>query len=193
MTSGRFAPRERRRHAAAALRNFAGLRRAGAYRTYRGRTHPRSAGLCAWSGAAARRDGHRRRTLVTGSDRRAAGRVCRPGRRRAGRRRPAVRRLRPLAAALVVADRSLGGAALVLAGVPVVLLWLGERQYVTRSRTSVYELRAKHAELQDALARMQRSYVSTVTSLARTIEAKDPYTGGHTERVAEIACLIAAQ
>ena len=34
---------------------------------------------------------------------------------------------------------------------------------------------------------MHRSYLSTITSLARTIEAKDPYTGGHTERVADIA------
>ena len=41
----------------------------------------------------------------------------------------------------------------------------------------------------DALLRgMHRSYLSTITSLARTIEAKDPYTGGHTERVAEFAC-----
>ena len=38
---------------------------------------------------------------------------------------------------------------------------------------------------------MQRSYLSTITSLARTIEAKDPYTGGHTERVAKIAMLLA--
>jgi putative nucleotidyltransferase with HDIG domain len=98
-----------------------------------------------------------------------------------------------LASGLVVVERTAGGAGLLLLAVPVGLLWLGERQYVTRSRSSVYELRAKHAELQDALARMQRSYISTVTSLARTIEAKDPYTGGHTERVAEIACLIAEQ
>jgi putative nucleotidyltransferase with HDIG domain len=112
-----------------------------------------------------------------------------------------------LASGLVVVERTAGGAGLLLLAVPVGLLWLGERQYVTRSRSSVHELRTKHAELEAAnatlrdlledkqkmVARMHRSYVSTVTSLARTIEAKDPYTGGHTERVAEIACLIAGQ
>ena len=40
---------------------------------------------------------------------------------------------------------------------------------------------------------MHRSYLSTITSLARTIEAKDPYTGGHTERVAELAGTLAAE
>ena len=40
---------------------------------------------------------------------------------------------------------------------------------------------------------MHRSYLSTITSLARTIEAKDPYTGGHTERVAEIALTLARE
>ena len=112
-----------------------------------------------------------------------------------------------LAGGLAVADHAVGAGALLLLAVPVALLWLGERQYVTRSRSAVCELRAKHAELEAANAslrelledkhrmvtRMHRSYVSTITSLARTIEAKDPYTGGHAERVAEIACLIADQ
>jgi putative nucleotidyltransferase with HDIG domain len=49
-------------------------------------------------------------------------------------------------------------------------------------------------ERNDALLRgMHRSYLSTITSLARTIEAKDPYTGGHTERVAEFACALASE
>jgi putative nucleotidyltransferase with HDIG domain len=87
------------------------------------------------------------------------------------------------------------------------MLWLGERQYINRSRSSVNELRAKHDELERAnsslrglvdekqalVSRMHRSYLSTITSLARTIEAKDPYTGGHTERVARIACLVAEE
>jgi len=98
-----------------------------------------------------------------------------------------------LAATLVVTVEAAGGSGVLLFAIPVAALWLGERQYVERSRVSVHELRAKHEQLQDALKRMQRSYVSTITSLARTIEAKDPYTGGHTERVAEIACLIASE
>jgi putative nucleotidyltransferase with HDIG domain len=112
-----------------------------------------------------------------------------------------------LAGGLVLAEESIGGYAFVLFAMPLVMLWLGEQQYINRSRSSVDELRAKHDELQSAnaslrslldekqalLSRMHRSYLSTITSLARTIEAKDPYTGGHTERVARIACLLAEE
>ena len=90
-------------------------------------------------------------------------------------------------------------------GMPTAVLWVAEQQYLRRSRTGVAELRRRHAELATAnerlrrllddntalLRRLQESYLSTITSLARTIEAKDPYTGGHTERVAEIAAALA--
>ena len=79
--------------------------------------------------------------------------------------------------------------------------------YLDRSRETVTELEMSNDELEAAnmrllqlleenrqlLGRMQRSYLSTITSLARTAEAKDPYTGGHTERVAEIALLLARE
>ena len=85
--------------------------------------------------------------------------------------------------------------------------WVSQKQYVDRSRSSVTELRRSHDELalankrlrgllednQALLGRMHRSYLSTITSLARTIEAKDPYTGGHTERVAQIARMLAVE
>jgi diguanylate cyclase (GGDEF)-like protein len=112
-----------------------------------------------------------------------------------------------LAGGLVLAEHAIGGYGLLLFAMPVLMLWLGERQYINRSRSSVNELRAKHDELERAnsslrglvdekqalVSRMHRSYLSTITSLARTIEAKDPYTGGHTERVARIACLVAEE
>src|SRR5690349_7158895 len=46
---------------------------------------------------------------------------------------------------------------------------------------------------QQLLRRMHRSYLSTITSLARAVEAKDPYTSGHTERVARIAVVLAEE
>ena len=112
-----------------------------------------------------------------------------------------------LAGGLVLAQQTLGAFGLVLFAMPVGMLWLGERQYLSRSRAGVAELRANHDELaaanaslralvdekQALVARMHRSYLSTITSLARTIEAKDPYTGDHTERVAQIACVLAEQ
>jgi putative nucleotidyltransferase with HDIG domain len=90
-------------------------------------------------------------------------------------------------------------------GVLVLMLWVREKQY--RSRATVSELRATNDELattnarlrsllsenRQLLGRMHRSYLTTITSLARTVEAKDPYTAGHTERVADIALLLAAE
>ena len=49
------------------------------------------------------------------------------------------------------------------------------------------------SENEKLLERTKRAYLSTITSLARTIEAKDPYTGGHTERVAEYALMLARE
>ena len=112
-----------------------------------------------------------------------------------------------LAGAFVLFEHRVGPAALAALTLPVFMLWLSQKQYIDRSRTSVEELRRSHDDLEHANARLQRllddneellgrmhqSYLSTITSLARTIEAKDPYTGGHTDRVAQIASLIARE
>ncbi len=112
-----------------------------------------------------------------------------------------------LAAAFVLAERELGLFVGLIYVVPVGILWVAERQYVERSRASVTALRAKNSDLELAndrlrtllsdneslLSRIHHSYVSTITSLARTIEARDPYTGGHTERVGQLTRRIAAQ
>jgi diguanylate cyclase (GGDEF)-like protein/putative nucleotidyltransferase with HDIG domain len=112
-----------------------------------------------------------------------------------------------LAGAFMLFERRVGPGALAALILPIFMLWLSQKQYLDRSRTSVAELRRSHDDLADAngrlqrllddneelLGRMHRSYLSTITSLARTIEAKDPYTGGHTDRVAQIASLIARE
>jgi putative nucleotidyltransferase with HDIG domain len=112
-----------------------------------------------------------------------------------------------LAAAFVISEQDLGLSVFAVFGLPVLVVWMSQKQYLDRSRSSVDALRKSHAELElanqqlrallddnQALMRtMHRSYLSTITSLARTIEAKDPYTGGHTERVARLALALAAQ
>src|SRR5919204_3588857 len=112
-----------------------------------------------------------------------------------------------LAGVFALAERSIGLSALLLFFIPLGLAWFTQKQYIERSRTSVDALRASHRELEAAneqlrvalseneqlLERTKRAYLSTITSLARTIEAKDPYTGGHTERVAEYALMLARQ
>ena len=112
-----------------------------------------------------------------------------------------------LAATFVIAELDLGLYAIAVFALPVVMLWIAEKQYLDRSRATVTglreandELEAKNAQLHGLLGEnreliesMQRSYLSTITSLARTVEAKDPYTSGHTERVADIALVLAAE
>jgi diguanylate cyclase (GGDEF)-like protein/putative nucleotidyltransferase with HDIG domain len=112
-----------------------------------------------------------------------------------------------VAGSFVVAEAHLGAYTFAIFGIPIVALWVAEKQYLDRSRANVTELRAKNDELEAAntrmrrllednqqlLGRMHRSYLSTITSLARAVEAKDPYTSGHTERVARIALVLARE
>jgi putative nucleotidyltransferase with HDIG domain len=112
-----------------------------------------------------------------------------------------------LGALLALAGERMGVTAVAVFGIPAAALWLAEKQYLERSRAGVAELRRSHAELttvneqlrallddnERLLSRIHQSYLSTITSLARTIEAKDPYTGGHTERVADISASIATE
>jgi len=112
-----------------------------------------------------------------------------------------------VAGTFVSTERGLGLYAFALFVLPLLMLWIAEKQYLDRSRATVTELRTANDELeaanarltkllaenQELLGRMHRSYLSTITSLARTVEAKDPYTSGHTERVARLALLLAEE
>jgi len=112
-----------------------------------------------------------------------------------------------IAGTFVIAEDYLGPYTFAIFALPVVTLWIAEKQYLDRSRANVTELREANDDLQTAntrmrrllednqqlLRRMHRSYLSTITSLARAVEAKDPYTSGHTERVARLAVMLAEE
>jgi ribonuclease P protein subunit RPR2 len=105
-----------------------------------------------------------------------------------------------MAGTFLLAEQRLDGYVMAVFGVPIAMLWVAQKQYLDRTRTSVEELRRSAdqlrtllAEKEDLIGRMHYSYLSTITSLARSIEARDPYTGGHTERVSTIAHALGAQ
>lgn len=45
-------------------------------------------------------------------------------------------------------------------------------------------------ELKDAKAQLEQAYLESVETLRYTVEAKDPYTRGHSDRVSEYSVLI---
>ena len=54
-------------------------------------------------------------------------------------------------------------------------------------------LKEKSASLKVAMLQLQDTYLMTIEALAAAVEARDPYTHGHTQRVEEYAVLMARQ
>jgi len=63
--------------------------------------------------------------------------------------------------------------------------------YVKELDETKVELAKKNIELTKYYSEIQYGYLQTVMSLANSIEAKDPYTRGHCQRVMEISCELA--
>jgi putative nucleotidyltransferase with HDIG domain len=104
------------------------------------------------------------------------------------------------ALAMSMAYAKLGLVGLAAFALPPALIALSVRQYVDRTRASVTEvrlanreLRRAHAELAESHERVRKTHLQTIAALGRSIEAKDYYTGGHTERVALIAVALASR
>jgi hypothetical protein len=90
----------------------------------------------------------------------------------------------PLALAATVAYEQIGTAGLVAFALPPALMILSVRQYLERTAAAVDEVREANQSL-------RRAHKDTIAALSRSMEAKDLYTGGHTERVAAVAVGIA--
>lgn len=52
------------------------------------------------------------------------------------------------------------------------------------------KLRARSRELMDSYARLEQNTLEAIESLNATVEAKDPYTAGHSQRVQDIALAV---
>jgi HD-GYP domain-containing protein (c-di-GMP phosphodiesterase class II) len=90
----------------------------------------------------------------------------------------------PLALAATIAYEQIGTAGLVAFTLPPALMILSVRQYLERTTVAVNEVREANLSL-------RRAHKDTIAALSRSMEAKDLYTGNHTERVAAVAVGIA--
>jgi hypothetical protein len=90
----------------------------------------------------------------------------------------------PLALAATIAYEQIGTTGLVAFTLPSALMILSVRQYLGRTAAAVDEIRLANLKL-------RRAHKDTIAALSRSMEAKDLYTGGHTERVASVAVAIA--
>jgi HD domain len=90
----------------------------------------------------------------------------------------------PLALAATIAYEQIGTPGLLAFTLPPALMILTVRQWVARTSEAVEEIR-------EANLNLRRAHKDTIAALSRSMEAKDLYTGGHTERVAAVAVAIA--
>ena len=90
----------------------------------------------------------------------------------------------PVALAASIAYEKTGIAGLAAFALPPALMMLSVRQYLERTTAAVDEIRQANLKL-------RRAHRDTIAALSRSMEAKDVYTGGHTERVAALAVALA--
>ncbi len=54
----------------------------------------------------------------------------------------------------------------------------------------ITERKAAELELEESYAKLQKMLDETIRTLAFTVEVRDPYTAGHQQRVAQLACAV---
>jgi putative nucleotidyltransferase with HDIG domain len=99
----------------------------------------------------------------------------------------------PLALAASIAYEQIGAAGLLAFSLPPGLMIVSVRQYLERTTSAVEEIRKANFEIRQANLNLRRAHRDTIAALSRSMEAKDLYTGGHTERVAAVAVALARE
>lgn len=105
-----------------------------------------------------------------------------------------------LAGFVVEGERRLGPAGVLVFAFPVLLLWIGEQQYLSRSRAAVNALRDRNAELEQANSRIREllehahiSYLQAITTVGHALQSRDPDAAGSTERVSQLSRIIGSE
>jgi putative nucleotidyltransferase with HDIG domain len=103
-----------------------------------------------------------------------------------------------LAAGIVLADKSLGLLGIIVFAMPAAATLVATGQYLRATEGLVEEMRVKNQTLEallgenrGLLASLSRGHLQLIRGLAQAIDAKDPYTAGHTSRVAQYSVRIA--
>jgi putative nucleotidyltransferase with HDIG domain len=103
-----------------------------------------------------------------------------------------------LAAGIVLADQSIGLLGIIVFAMPAAAMLVATGQYLRATEGLVEEMRVKNqtleallAENRGLLASLSRGHMQLIRGLAQSIDAKDPYTAGHTSRVAQYSVRLA--
>jgi putative nucleotidyltransferase with HDIG domain len=103
-----------------------------------------------------------------------------------------------LAAGVVLAEGALGILGILVFAMPAAAMLLATGQYLRATEGLVEEMRLKNQTLEallgenrGLLASLSRGHLQLIRGLAQAIDAKDPYTAGHTSRVAQYSVRIA--
>lgn len=101
---------------------------------------------------------------------------------------------------LTIAYATLGWPGVVVFALPIAMMRYTQQQYIARTEDSVRELRRLNHELTnanleigDASRAIQQLNDELFMTLARIIDARDPYVSGHAAKVAEYATAIARE
>jgi putative nucleotidyltransferase with HDIG domain len=104
-----------------------------------------------------------------------------------------------LAAGIVIAENHLGLLGIIVFAMPAAAMLIATGQYLRATEGMVEELRVKNqtleallAENRGLLASLSRGHLQLIRGLAQSIDAKDPYTAGHTSRVAQYSVRLAS-
>jgi putative nucleotidyltransferase with HDIG domain len=103
-----------------------------------------------------------------------------------------------LGAGIVLADNGLGLLGIIVFAMPALAMRVATTQYISATENMVeqlsttnHALEALLAENRGLLASLSRGHLQLIRGLAQAIDAKDPYTAGHTSRVAQYSVRIA--